>query len=105
MYVAVNNELQLPGAIFGAVFDAMFDAIYDAVFGAMFGECLVQYSVQCMVQGLLHNCPEEVSLWSNHRVMDWLRSIDLSEYAPNLRGSGVHGGLMVCTNLDPDLLH
>ena len=27
--------------------------------------------------------------------MEWLRSIDLSEYAPNLRGSGVHGGLMV----------
>ena len=30
----------------------------------------------------------EVALWSNHRVMEWLRSIDLSEYAPNLRGSG-----------------
>lgn len=27
--------------------------------------------------------------------MEWLRSIDLSEYAPNLRGSGVHGGLLV----------
>jgi len=27
--------------------------------------------------------------------MEWLRSIDLSEYAPNLRGSGVHGALMV----------
>jgi hypothetical protein len=37
----------------------------------------------------------EVTLWTNHRVMEWLRSIDLSEYAPNLRGSGVHGGLMV----------
>lgn len=37
----------------------------------------------------------EVMLWTNHRVMEWLRSIDLSEYAPNLRGSGVHGGLMV----------
>lgn len=37
----------------------------------------------------------EVSLWTNHRVMEWLRSIDLSEYAPNLRGSGVHGALMV----------
>lgn len=30
----------------------------------------------------------EVILWTNHRVMEWLRSIDLSEYAPNLRGSG-----------------
>jgi hypothetical protein len=37
----------------------------------------------------------EVILWTNHRVMEWLRSIDLSEYAPNLRGSGVHGALMV----------
>jgi hypothetical protein len=40
----------------------------------------------------------EVMLWTNHRVMEWLRSIDLSEYAPNLRGSGVHGGLMVFEN-------
>lgn len=37
----------------------------------------------------------EVSLWTNHRVMEWLRTVDLSEYAPNLRGSGVHGALMV----------
>ncbi|GBN49525.1 Liprin-beta-2 [Araneus ventricosus] len=27
--------------------------------------------------------------------MEWLRTVDLSEYAPNLRGSGVHGGLMM----------
>jgi len=46
-------------------------------------------------EGQLHNCPAEVLLWTNHRVMEWLRSIDLSEYAPNLRGSGVHGALMV----------
>ncbi|XP_068026980.1 liprin-beta-1 isoform X9 [Melanerpes formicivorus] len=39
--------------------------------------------------------PSEVTLWTNHRVMEWLRSVDLAEYAPNLRGSGVHGGLMV----------
>nr|KAG5700320.1 hypothetical protein BaRGS_002666 [Batillaria attramentaria] len=39
--------------------------------------------------------PGEVMLWTNHRVMEWLRTIDLSEYAPNLRGSGVHGALMV----------
>ncbi|XP_071589327.1 liprin-beta-1 isoform X7 [Heliangelus exortis] len=37
----------------------------------------------------------EVTQWTNHRVMEWLRSVDLAEYAPNLRGSGVHGGLMV----------
>lgn len=29
------------------------------------------------------------------RVMEWLRAVDLAEYAPNLRGAGVHGGLMV----------
>ena len=32
--------------------------------------------------------------WSNHRVMEWLRQVDLAEYAPNLRGSGVHGALV-----------
>jgi len=38
---------------------------------------------------------QDVALWTNHRVMEWLRVVDLAEYAPNLRGSGVHGGLMV----------
>lgn len=32
--------------------------------------------------------------------MEWLRSVDLAEYAPNLRGSGVHGGLIVSGSLD-----
>lgn len=27
--------------------------------------------------------------------MEWLRAVDLAEYAPNLRGAGVHGGLIV----------
>lgn len=31
--------------------------------------------------------------------MEWLRSVDLAEYAPNLRGSGVHGGLIVSGSL------
>ncbi|XP_062860544.1 liprin-beta-2 [Trichomycterus rosablanca] len=39
--------------------------------------------------------PSEVMQWSNHRVMEWLRAVDLAEYAPNLRGSGVHGGLII----------
>lgn len=26
--------------------------------------------------------------WSAHRVMQWLKEIDLAEYAPNLRGAG-----------------
>lgn len=33
----------------------------------------------------------DVSLWTNHRVMEWLRAVDLAEYAPNLRGSGKSG--------------
>lgn len=37
----------------------------------------------------------EVRLWTCHRVMEWLRLIDFAEFAPNLRGSGVHGGLIM----------
>ncbi|XP_046394488.1 uncharacterized protein LOC124162123 [Ischnura elegans] len=49
--------------------------------------------------------PSEVALWTNHRVMEWLRAVDLAEYAPNLRGSGVHGALMVYeTRFNADLL-
>nr|XP_015193777.1 PREDICTED: liprin-beta-2 isoform X10 [Lepisosteus oculatus] len=47
----------------------------------------------CMAQN--KSSPLEVMQWSNHRVMEWLRSVDLAEYAPNLRGSGVHGGLII----------
>lgn len=36
-----------------------------------------------------------VPLWTCHKVMEWLRMIDFAEFAPNLRGSGVHGGLIV----------
>lgn len=32
--------------------------------------------------------PKQVATWTNHRVMEWLKAIDLAEYAPNLRGSG-----------------
>ena len=31
---------------------------------------------------------EPVELWTSHRVMEWLRAIDLAEYVPNLRGAG-----------------
>ncbi|TNN00820.1 hypothetical protein fugu_012066 [Takifugu bimaculatus] len=53
-------------------------------------------SIKCAIH-VLHNqfTPSEVVQWSNHRVMEWLRSVDLAEYAPNLRGSGVHGGLIM----------
>lgn len=41
---------------------------------------------------------QPVHLWTAHRVMEWLRSVDLAEYAPNLRGAGVHGALMIYEN-------
>ncbi|XP_037933067.1 liprin-beta-1 [Teleopsis dalmanni] len=55
------------------------------------------------------NTNECVALWTAHRVMEWLRVADLSEYAPNLRGAGVHGALMLYeprfnANLLADLL-
>ncbi|XP_035919883.1 uncharacterized protein LOC118517655 isoform X3 [Anopheles stephensi] len=38
---------------------------------------------------------DDVRLWTAQRVHEWLRAVDLAEYAPNLRGSGVHGALMI----------
>ncbi|TKS71275.1 Kazrin [Collichthys lucidus] len=37
-------------------------------------------------------------VWTCHRVMKWIRDIDLKEFADNLQGKGVHGALMA---LDP----
>ncbi|XP_011500891.1 PREDICTED: liprin-beta [Ceratosolen solmsi marchali] len=48
--------------------------------------------IQCEV---MDKNKTQVALWTNHRVMEWLRIVDLAEYAPNMRGSGVHGGLIV----------
>lgn len=48
---------------------------------------------------------KSIALWTAHRVMEWLRVVDLSEYAPNLRGAGVHGALMLYeTRFNADLL-
>lgn len=33
-------------------------------------------------------------VWSNERVMCWVQSLGLKEYADNLRESGVHGALL-----------
>ena len=52
-------------------------------------------SIQRRSNPLDNNDTAEIMHWSNHRVMEWLKSIDLSEYAPNLRGSGVCGALLV----------
>ncbi|RVE70372.1 hypothetical protein OJAV_G00063820 [Oryzias javanicus] len=37
-------------------------------------------------------------VWSSHRVMKWIRDIDLKEFADNLQNSGVHGAVLI---LDP----
>ncbi|KAJ8388946.1 hypothetical protein AAFF_G00125070 [Aldrovandia affinis] len=37
-------------------------------------------------------------VWTNHRVIKWVRDIDLKEFADSLQSSGVHGAVMV---LDP----
>ncbi|XP_041639736.1 kazrin, periplakin interacting protein b isoform X2 [Cheilinus undulatus] len=37
-------------------------------------------------------------VWTCHRVMKWVRDIDLKEYADNLQGRGIHGAVLA---LDP----
>ncbi|XP_026131407.1 kazrin, periplakin interacting protein b isoform X1 [Carassius auratus] len=37
-------------------------------------------------------------VWTSHRVIKWIRDIDLKEYADGLQNSGIHGAVMV---LDP----
>ncbi|EDV29584.1 uncharacterized protein TRIADDRAFT_52125 [Trichoplax adhaerens] len=36
---------------------------------------------------------EDVMVWTNGHIIEWLRSNDIAEYASNLRSSGVHGAL------------
>lgn len=38
--------------------------------------------------------PPDVMVWSNERVMCWVQSIGLKEFADNLLESGVHGALL-----------
>jgi hypothetical protein len=40
-------------------------------------------------------CPEEVERWAHSCVIQWLKSIDLAEFIPNLMFSGIHGALIV----------
>jgi hypothetical protein len=44
----------------------------------------------------------DVFVWSNNRVIKWLASIGLGEYADNIKFSGIHGTLFV---LDQDFNH
>lgn len=60
-------------------------------------ECLVRRSAISDDENapIVNTQPQQVYLWTAHRVMEWLRVVDLAEYAPNLRGAGVHGALMM----------
>ncbi|TMS37020.1 hypothetical protein L596_004048 [Steinernema carpocapsae] len=46
---------------------------------------------------LIQKCPipNEVEKWSQQCVIEWLKTIDLSEFTPNLTCAGIHGALMV----------
>lgn len=74
--------------------------VYKALFCSFIGcgkrtNCIISVIMRIFYFHQRHLSPSEVVQWSNHRVMEWLRVVDLAEYAPNLRGSGVHGGLIV----------
>ncbi|KAM6925230.1 kazrin-A isoform 3-T3 [Xenentodon cancila] len=55
-------------------------------------EALQARRIQCEHQNV------DPLVWTSHRVMKWIRDIDLKEYAESLLNSGVHGAVMV---LDP----
>lgn len=46
---------------------------------------------------LIHKgpCPNDVECWSHHCTCQWLKTIDLAEFTPNLLCAGIHGALMV----------
>uniref|UniRef100_UPI00358EC7D0 kazrin-like isoform X2 n=1 Tax=Myxine glutinosa TaxID=7769 RepID=UPI00358EC7D0 len=52
-------------------------------------QVLIERRKQC------ENEDHDIIVWTNQRVVKWLRSIDLHEYADNLTSSGVHGALLV----------
>lgn len=61
---------------------------------------LNQYNPSCLQRRSAQDDPvqppsNQVALWTNHRVMEWLRAVDLSEYAPNMRGSGTFLELVI----------
>lgn len=49
--------------------------------------------------------PIQICYWTQQRVINWLQSIELPEYASDLCGNGVHGALMILEDrFTPDLL-
>uniref|UniRef100_A0A3Q1IPP5 SAM domain-containing protein n=1 Tax=Anabas testudineus TaxID=64144 RepID=A0A3Q1IPP5_ANATE len=55
-------------------------------------EALQARRIQCEQQNL------DPLVWTSHRVIKWVKDIDLKEFAENLLNGGVHGAVMV---LDP----
>jgi hypothetical protein len=53
------------------------------------------FNPECLIRRLGEIDKDKIVFWTSHCIMEWLRMVDLAEYAPNLRGSGVHGSLMV----------
>ncbi|CRK97311.1 CLUMA_CG010705, isoform B [Clunio marinus] len=53
------------------------------------------FNPECLIRRLGEIEKDKIVFWTSHCIMEWLRMVDLAEYAPNLRGSGVHGSLMV----------
>lgn len=53
------------------------------------------FNPDCLIRRLGEIDKDKIVFWTSHCIMEWLRLVDLAEYAPNLRGSGVHGSLIV----------
>lgn len=53
------------------------------------------FNPDCLIRRLGEIEKNKIVYWTSHCIMEWLRMVDLAEYAPNLRGSGVHGSLIV----------
>ncbi|XP_063700469.1 kazrin [Culicoides brevitarsis] len=58
---------------------------------------IIKYDRQTLAVRRLQseNMDADPIVWTNQRFIRWARSIDLGEYADNLKDSGVHGGLVV----------
>ncbi|XP_049543331.1 kazrin-A isoform X4 [Anopheles darlingi] len=58
---------------------------------------IMKYDRQAIAMRRLQseNVDTDPIVWTNQRFIRWARSIDLGEYAENLKDSGVHGGLVV----------
>ncbi|VDK48682.1 unnamed protein product [Anisakis simplex] len=61
------------------------------------GQLLTTLTAQDLVEDVLNKgpCPNEVERWSHHCTCQWLKTIDLAEFTPNLLCAGIHGALMV----------